>query len=533
MDKNAIAEAAKTLAAQLRELLGGSNVLEGQKDREFFSRDLSWQPGEVAEMVIRPGNLEELSKAIAKSTAAGFAVVARGGGMSYTRGYEPERAGSVLVDMQRMNRIVELNAEDMYVTVECGCTWKQVYEALQEKGLRTPYFGPLSGKYATVGGALSQNSLFLGSGVYNTAAESVLGLKVILADGSMVTTGSGAHVNSNPFYRHFGPDLTGIFTADTGAFGFKAHATLRLIMSPKVTICASFGFDTLAEMLEAQTKIARLRVAAECYGFDPYYNRSFEKLGFTLKEGLAKLGKIALSGGSLMEGIKNTVKVATAGKKIMRDINYSLHITMDAIDENAANSSLTAVRDICLANGAMELDNSIPIAFRAEPFASVRTVLLGSEGEIWLPVHGFFPLSRSVAAGETTEKFMRDNKAIMDKYNIRSSYLTCFSGSEFVIEPSFYWPDQLGEFRLSLIEPEFAEKWKNLPANPEAREAALKLRENLRQLYFELGACHLQIGKYYPFKDACNNPNTWKLLEDIKTVVDPKRLMNPGSLGLR
>jgi D-lactate dehydrogenase (cytochrome) len=48
-----------------------------------------------------------------------------------------------------------------------------------------------------------------------------------------------------------------------------------------------------------------------------------------------------------------------------------------------------------------------------------------------------------------------------------------------------------------------------------------------------LGACHLQIGKYYPFKEACNNPNTWKLLEDIKTVVDPKRLMNPGSLGLR
>ncbi|MCX7178833.1 MAG: FAD-binding oxidoreductase, partial [Proteobacteria bacterium] len=281
MDRNEIAATAKTLAGQLRELLGASNVLDGQSDREFFSRDLSWQPAEIAELVIRPGNIDELSKAVAKATAVGFAVVARGGGMSYTRGYEPERAGSILVDMLRMNRIVELNAEDMYVTVECGCTWKQVYEALQAKGLRTPYFGPLSGKYATVGGALSQNSLFLGSGVYNTAAESVLGLKVVLADGNIVTTGSGAHVNSNPFYRHFGPDLTGIFTADTGAFGFKAHATLRLITSPKVTICASFGFDTLAEMLAAQTKIARLRVAAECYGFDPYYNRSFEKLGFT------------------------------------------------------------------------------------------------------------------------------------------------------------------------------------------------------------------------------------------------------------
>lgn len=533
MSPNEITSTAGVLKEELRNLLGGDNVIDSLTEREFFSRDLSWQPGEVAALVIRPGNLDELSRAVGRATAAGFAVVARGGGMSYTRGYVPERAASILVDMQRMNRIVDLNAEDMYVTVECGCTWKQVYEALQAKGLRTPYFGPLSGKYATVGGALSQNSLFMGSGVYNTAAESVLGLKVVLADGSVVTTGSGAHVNSNPFYRHFGPDLTGIFTADTGAFGIKAHATLRLITSPRATAYASFGFDTIAEMLTAQTQIARLRIAAECYGFDPYYNRSFEKLGFTLKEGLAKLGKIATSSGSVLEGIRKTVKVAAAGKKIMRNVNYSLHVTMDGLDENAANSSLLAVREICLANGAAELENSIPIAFRAEPFGGVRTVLLGYEGEIWIPVHGFFPLSRSVAAGETTERFMREKKPIMEKYGIRTSYLTCFSGSEFVIEPSFYWPDELGPFRLSLIEPEFAAKWKSLPANVEARQAVLKLREELRQLFFELGACHLQIGKYYPYKEACNNPATWQLLEGVKGLVDPHGMMNPGSLGLR
>lgn len=522
-----------TLADMLRALLGKEHVIDSQAEREFYSRDLSWEPAEIAALVIRPASIDELAKAVGCATAAGFAVVARGGGMSYTRGYEPERAASVLVDMQRMNRILEVNAEDMYVTVECGCTWKQVYEALKAKGLRTPYFGPLSGKFATVGGALSQNSLFLGSGVYNTAAESVLGLKVVLADGSIVTTGSGAHVNSNPFYRHFGPDLTGIFTADTGAFGIKGQATLRLIKLPGATAFASFGFETISGMLKAQTEIARLRIAAECYGFDPYYNRSFEKLGFTLKEGLARLGKIAMSSGSVLEGIRKTVRVAAAGKGFMREINYSLHITMDALDEGAANSSLVAVREICLANGAMELENSIPIAFRAEPFGGVRTVLLGYEGEIWIPVHGFFPLSRSVAAGETTERFMREKKPIMDKYGIRTSYLTCFSGSEFVIEPSFYWPDELGPFRLSLIEPEFAAKWKDLPANVEARQAVLGLREELRQLFFELGACHLQIGKYYPFKEACNNPATWELLEGVKRVVDPNGLMNPGSLGLR
>jgi FAD/FMN-containing dehydrogenase len=531
MEHEQLDSAAQALKNNLTGILGIDNVLCKRSEREFYSTDLSWQPGEVAAFVIRPGNLDELSRAVAATTAAGFAVVARGGGMSYTRGYVPERADSVLVDMQRMNRILEINAEDMYVTVECGCTWKSLCDALKEKGRRTPYFGPLSGKYATVGGALSQNSLFLGSGVFNTAAESLLGLKVVLADGTYVTTGSGAHVNSNPFYRHFGPDLTGIFTADTGAFGIKAHATIRLITLPPVTACASFGFETIADMLDAQTKIARLRIAAECYGFDPYYNKSFENLGFTLKEGLAMLGKITKSGSSLMEGIKNTVRVATAGKKLLRNVNYSLHVTMDAIDEYAADSSLRAVRAICLEQG-MELDNSLPLAFRADPFGGVRTVLLGAAGELWIPVHGFFPLSRAVAAGEATERFIREKRSILDKYNIRTSYLTCFSGSEFVIEPSFYWHDQLGNFRLSLIEPEFAEKWKDIPANPEARIAVLQLREELRQLFFELGACHLQIGKYYPFKDACNNPNTWQLLENIKSAVDPRGLVNPGSLGL-
>lgn len=531
MERSETANPAITLGARLRELLGVDNVLDGVQDREFFSTDLSFQPAQVADLVVRPGDIEELSGVVAACAAASVAVVPRGGGMSYTRGYVPERARSVIVDMRRMNRILEINADDMYATVEGGCTWKSLYEALKEKGLRAPYFGPLSGMYATVGGTLSQNSLFLGSGIYNTAAESVLGLKIVLADGSVVTTGSGAHRNSNPFYRHFGPDLTGIFTADTGAFGFKAHATIRLITYPPVTVCASFGFETIAQMLEAQTRIARLRIASECYGFDPYYNKSFEKLGFTLKEGLAMLGKIAKPGSSIIEGIKNTVKVAAAGRTLLRNVNYSLHVTLDAIDEDVGHSYLKAVRDICCERG-IELENSLPIAFRAQPFGGVRTILLGAEGEIWIPVHGFFPLSRAVAAAEATEQFLRDRQATLDKYAIRTSYLTCFAGSEFVIEPSFYWRDELGSFRLSLIEPEFAAKWKDFPPNPEARAAVLRLREELRQRYFELGACHLQIGKYYPFREACNNPNTWKLLEGIKSVVDPNGIMNPGSLGL-
>lgn len=519
------------LLTELEGLLGKEHVSADEKTRDFYSRDLSFRPYKVAEVVIRPGNIEELSKAVAATTRAGHAILARGGGMSYTSGYTPEREDTVLVDMRRMDRILEINREDMYVVVECGCTWKNLFEALNPLGLRTPYWGPLSGMYATIGGALSQNSLFHGSGTERTVAESVLGLKVVLADGSILTTGSGAHKTSNAFWRHFGPDVTGLFTADTGAFGLKGVAVLRLLTLQKHTAYLSYKFDTLDAMLKAQLRIARLQISSECYGFDPYYNGGFEKQGITFEEGLSLMGKVARKGG--LKGLKDAAKMALGGKRILKNVPYSLHMTFDGHTEVVAAEHMDLGADICAEEGGTEMVNSIPQVFRAQPFGGVRTVLLGSDGEIWIPVHGFFPLSKAIPAAQATERFLAENKALMEQWGIKTSYLTCFAGSEFVIEPSFYWHDQLGEFRLSLIEPEFAEKWKDIPANEARRQVVLGLRDKLRDLFDQQGGLHLQIGKYYPYQLMMNNEALPRVISGVKDLLDPKRLVNPGSLGLR
>ncbi len=520
-----------SLIDELRAIVGTDHVLVDEKNRRFYSQDLSFRPNAVAAAVIQPGSLDELSKAVAATTRSGFAVVARGGGMSYTSGYTPEREATVLIDMRRMNRVLEINREDMYVVVECGCTWKSLFEALNPLGLRTPYWGPLSGMFATVGGALSQNSLFHGSGTERTVAESVLGLKVVLADGSVLTTGSGAHKTSNAFWRHFGPDVTGLFTADTGAFGVKGVAVLRLLTLQKHTAYLSYKFDTLEAMLKAQLRIARLGISSECYGFDPYYNGGFEKQGITFEEGVSLMGKIARKGG--LKGLKDAARVAIGGKRILKNVPYSLHMTFDGHTEVVAAEHMDIGAEICTEESGTEMANTIPTVFRAQPFGGVRTVLLGSEGEIWIPVHGFFPLSKAIPAAQATEKFLAEKKSLMDQWGIKTSYLTCFAGSEFVIEPSFYWHDELGEFRLSLIEPEFAEKWKAIPANEARRSVALGLRDELRDLFDRHGGLHLQIGKYYPYTSIMNNDVLPKVINGIKDLLDPNRVVNPGSLGLR
>jgi D-lactate dehydrogenase (cytochrome) len=140
-----------------------------------------------------------------------------------------------------------------------------------------------------------------------------------------------------------------------------------------------------------------------------------------------------------------------------------------------------------------------------------------------------------VPVAQEIEAFFADNKELMDKHGIRTSYLTCFSGAEFLIEPSFYWYDQLGPYRMSRIEPEFQEKWQDREPDQETREVVLGLRKGIRDIFFKHGACHLQIGKYYPYEDAMvGGPGEpyWNLLKDIKGLIDPDKRINPGSLGL-
>ena len=100
----------------------------------------------------------------------------------------------------------------------------QIYEALKPLGLRLPFFGTFSGRGATVGGGLSNGALFLGTARYGTSAEIVLGMQVVLADGSILHTGQTAiSTAKRPFTRTFGPDTTGLFTHDAGALGDQGH----------------------------------------------------------------------------------------------------------------------------------------------------------------------------------------------------------------------------------------------------------------------------------------------------------------------
>lgn len=513
----------------LRDAIGAANVLTDDASCRLYSQDV-FTRDQPAAAVIRPGSTAELSACVKAAVAAGVALVPRGGGMSYTSGYVPATADAVIVDMRRMDRVLEINREDMYVTVEAGCTWNTLHQALAETGLRTPYWGTLSGLYATVGGGLSQNSVFWGSGRYGTAVDSVLALEVVLADGSVLHTGGGTRPQGQPFMRNYGPDLTGLFLADTGALGFKTRATLRLLPEFTARRYLTFAADSADAMMSFMSEVSRRQLATEVFGFDPFLQEQRLK-----RESLAKdvkaLAGVMKSAGGFGKALKEGVQVVMAGRRFLKDAGFSAHLIVEESCEAAAEDAQSRIRQLAGPLGLKELENSIPKILRANPFGPVNS-MIGPNAERWVPVHGLLPHSKAKPAYEALEAVLERHKADIERFDIGIGYLfTTVSASTLLIEPVFFWPDSLNELHHHAVERGHLEKLKGFPENPEARAAVTRIRTDMIAAFDQFGAVHLQIGKAYPYQPTLQ-AEAWQLLTRIKALLDPAQLINPGSLGL-
>jgi glycolate oxidase len=206
--------ASEKLMEQLRTALGEGSVFTDEATIAFAATDV-YRQGALPTAVIKPGTVGQLCAGIKVATEDGYAVIARGGGASYTDAYLAVSERTVVIDMGDLNKIVEIDETNNIVTVEAGCTWATLRDELLKRNLRTPFFGPFSGLVATVGGSISQNAISHGSGTYGISAQSVISLDVVLASGDLLRTGSGAVISGDSkirrFFRHSGPDLTCLF----------------------------------------------------------------------------------------------------------------------------------------------------------------------------------------------------------------------------------------------------------------------------------------------------------------------------------
>ena len=501
--------------------VAASSLLTAAAETELYRHDV-YSSGPAPLAVLRPASVEELAAGVGAATAAGIAIVPRGGGMSYTGGYLSPTPDFILVDMASLDRIVELNETNMTVTVECGITWEALRRALLPKGLRVKTWGTLSGINASVGGGMSQNGVFWGASG-GSVVDRALSVDVVLANGTVVSTGSS-------FFRPYGPDLTGLFAADCGAYGVKARATLRLVREGAGLAYGSFAFDDPRAIFAAMSAVAREGLAAESFGFDPFLQSQRMK-----RESLASDAKSLITmmkaQGSVLKGLKEGARVALAGRSFLDQVPFSLHCIAERRRQGEADADMAEITRLIEAAGGKAVENTIPKILRANPFPPVNS-MVGPNGERWVPVHGFLPHSKLIAGWEAVQALFASHANEMQALGVEAgALLAAVSPQACLIEPVFFWPDALNPLHRHAVEPGHLAKLKGFPANASSTALVARLRAGVIDTFLALGAVHLQIARAYPL-EANHSPEAWAMLTALKQQVDPRGLMNPGSLGL-
>ena len=121
MGEKALVMKSEEIINQLCDVIGSDAVITDVKEREYFSMDV-FDIDQVADIVIQPRSKDEISNALKVLSETDYQIIPRGGGMSYTGGYTPSTERSAIIDTSLLNQIIEINSDDMYITVEAGCT---------------------------------------------------------------------------------------------------------------------------------------------------------------------------------------------------------------------------------------------------------------------------------------------------------------------------------------------------------------------------------------------------------------------------
>jgi glycolate oxidase len=222
------------LLRKLRTKLGADRVLD-QPDSVYTSD--KWFTKGKACAVVFPSNTEETSFVLREASRAGVPVTPRGAGYGYVGGCTPVQGGIVLC-MERMQRIVEISNRDFIAVVEPGVITGKLQQAVRKKNLFYPP-DPASLKNCSIGGNIATNAGGPRCLKYGVTRSYILGLTVVLPDGTIVECGGRTHKNKTGF------DLIGLFTGSEGLLGVVTQATLRLLPLPPASAVLSAGFVSI------------------------------------------------------------------------------------------------------------------------------------------------------------------------------------------------------------------------------------------------------------------------------------------------
>jgi FAD/FMN-containing dehydrogenase len=454
-------------------------------DEEFinysYSMDSSPMPKKIPGIIVRPADTEEVSEILKLANNTKTPVIPRGGGASI-KGVPPGIPGiSIIMDLTRMNRIIEINEKNMTVTAECGITVSELDSKVKNKGyivntVFMPFYsdslgGLLSG---VVGGGWPMDCESIG-----TNWKYLLGLKVVLPNGDVVETGTGPGTNmyaKKTFLREvIGPDLTGMFVSDGGILGIKTEATLQIFTPPKLTESRSYLFSSLEDVFESLYKLTRLNP----YPYATLYMLSPGGLSLILGDEESSWGLVYSVHGD-------------DGEEVNMKLNRIENIFRDNKGKPGSDKLNEYTIPLCI-NGKMIRDMGNFVSFGM--WCWFETVH---------PWEGGFEYFKK--AYELPDKYKDD----YEKYGFkRFDWILPYQSNAIFVGIEYFFNDTI----------------------PGARERAIELYKEYEEWGVKQGAILVAVqGFETEIMIRSFSPTYFSLLKSIKGALDPNNILNPGLL---
>jgi D-lactate dehydrogenase (cytochrome) len=256
-DKFSGARGNKAVAAAVQELTAafGNRVVTSNAVREQHGNTLTWIANQPPDAVVFPQSGEDVQQIVRTCAKHGVPVIPYGTGTSL-EGHINAPQGGVSIDFRDMDRILQIHAEDLDCVIEPGVTRKQLNEHLRDQGL----FFPIDpGADASLGGMAATRASGTNAVRYGTMKDNVLAMKVVLANGEIMTTSRRARKSSS------GYDLTRLIVGSEGTLGVITELTLKLHGIPEAIAAGICPFPSVeaacnATILTIQSGIPVARI---------------------------------------------------------------------------------------------------------------------------------------------------------------------------------------------------------------------------------------------------------------------------------
>ena len=451
----------------LKDLVGEENIFSDKAHMIAYSYDATRTRFEP-DAVVFPRNEEDVSRILVYCNHHQIVITPRGAGSGFTGGALPTNGGIILAMEKHMNKILEIDMENMVAVVQPGVINMDLQKAAEEVGLFYPP-DPASEEYSTLGGNVAENAGGMRAAKYGITKDYVMALRAVRPNGDIIRAGK------RTIKDVAGYNVAGILIASEGTLAVLTEMTLKLIPKPKFTKAYMGIFPSVDDAMNAVFKslAAGANPVAMEFMDDLVVQALKEKLGIDLPE----------DAGALLIG--------DVDGNVAEEVEFQLEILERSFKENGA-------QDFVIAHNAEERDR----LWYARRNASPSITIFGSK-----KLNEDISVPRSMLPDALKRIY-----AIGDKYGFK---VPCFGHAGD------------GNIHVNVMVDGSDEEQLE-----EGHKAIKEIFELVVEMGGTLSGEHGIGTSKAPFMGIAFNDVELQLFKDIKKAFDPNNILNPGKMGL-